>query len=290
MSLQKKTLFMKTNFTSESKQHKIWKTVRRPFRYPSCFTCTWEVYDFGIAGCLKCGAQHVCSNSSVSNTCPLVLCEDGSRVCPITGCVVHELRTSDKDFHETADFHYASTGPIFQLESEIHSIILKFLLSSKAERYRLDENNRQLKKLSMTIRKILKRVKTNVHVPNFCQIISECIYTEKQFRLIYPPSDTLVEECTKQICLCLAELHKFGLHVNSGNRLNSLVIGLLYLLKTGLIYKNQMLLAKVEEVKFCLPYENKLWEYFCISSKVLCETENEIKLLFRERLQDTIET
>ena len=35
----------------------------------------------------------------------------------------------------------------------------------------------------------------------------------------------------------------------------------------------------------CLPFENKLEHYFGISSKAICEVENELKLVFRAHYQ-----
>lgn len=269
---------------AENLQHRVWRTLRRPFRYPSCEVCVWESYDFSMAGCRKCGACHACSLSSVDNACPLVVCEDGSRVCLITGCVVNEVRSGANEFVDTVDLRAAS-APVFCLDDEVLSVVNRLLLSHHADRYRREENTRQAKKLCCTMKKALKLSKRSQYAPNMCQVLAECLGQEKGMRFVLPPSVGLVGECAKQIWLCLADLHAKGVHVSSGNRLTNLVTGLLYLLRSGLVYKNQVLLAAVDEVANCLPFENKLWEYFGISSKVICETENEIKLVFREHLQ-----
>lgn len=264
-------------------QHQVWRTLRRPFRYPSCEKCDWEVYDFSMAGCRKCGACHSCSMSSIGNKCPLVVCDDASRVCTITGTVVNEVRTGQNEFVDTVDLRQ-TCAPVFCLDDEVRAIVSRILNSHHAERYRRDENTRQAKKLCVTMKKCLKSAKRDLHLPNMCQILAESVSQEKGLRFVMPPSQQLVSECSRQIWLCIVDLHSKG-HVTSGNRLTGLVTGLLYLLRTGLVYKNKVLLAAVEEVAHCLPHENKLGEYYGISSKVICETENEIKLVFREHLQ-----
>ena len=57
------------------------------------------------------------------------------------------------------------------------------------------------------------------------------------------------------------------------------------MLKHGLVFRDQVLLTAIPEVDRCLPHENKIEAYFGISSKVICMTENEVKLVFRETYQ-----
>ena len=53
------------------------------------------------------------------------------------------------------------------------------------------------------------------------------------------------------------------------------------MLKNGLLFETRVLLCAIPEVDRCLPHENKI-EAFGISSTVICMTENEVKLIFRE--------
>lgn len=222
--------------------------------------------------------------TSVGNSCPLVLCEDASRVCLITGAVVNEVRTGENEYLDTVDMR-CTAPPTFCLDEEVQNIVNRLLNSTTAEKYRREENTRQARKLCVSMKKVLKATKRSQYTPNLCHVLAESVGQEKGLRFIMPPSHVLVQECARQIWMCLVDLHAKGVHINSGNRLTGLVTGLLYLLRTGLVYKNKVLLAAVDEISQCLPYENKLWEYFGISSKVICETENEIKLVFREHLQ-----
>ena len=85
----------------------------------------------------------------------------------------------------------------------------------------------------------------------------------------------------RQIIACLLDLRAKGVKFVPGPRLDGLVCGLLYLLRTGLTYKSNVLLRPIEEIGPCLPHENRLKTYFNISSKVLTEVENELKLVYR---------
>ena len=73
--------------------------------------------------------------------------------------------------------------------------------------------------------------------------------------------------------------------ITSGGRMQDLVCGMLYMLKSGLSFQNKVLLKAIPELDRCLPHENKIEGYFGVSSKVICMTENEVKLVFRESYQ-----
>ena len=272
--------------------HAIWKTIRRPFRYPSCVKCVWEVYDVNAAGCLKCGANHVCYSNAVDNCCPLETCDDHSRVCTITGQVLREVRHAQNEFLDTAimtreDETSNSGASSFDIEAEVHSTVYKLLQGELAIKYRDEENTRQAKKIATTLHKALRQAKMRGldGLPNVCTFVAEVMNAERNIRFIQEASDDLAEQCTKRIIVCLMNLKGKGVKITSGARIQSLTCGLLYLLRTGLVYGNSILIASIGEISACIPHENKLEAYFGISSKVICETENEIKLVFREHYQ-----
>jgi hypothetical protein len=61
---------------------------------------------------------------------------------------------------------------------------------------------------------------------------------------------------------------------------------LLMMIKYG-PFQNKVLLSAIPEVDRCPPHKNKIEAYFGISesSKVICMTEIEVKLIFRESYQ-----
>lgn len=266
--------------------HCLWYRVRRPFRYPRCHSCVWEVYDANQAGCLKCAKHHMCANNPVDCECPLVLCPDGTRVCSITGLVLPEIHAAAREYVENA-FRPEVSCMSVDIDSEISSIIHRFLLGPRSELCRNKENQKQYQKIQTHMYKQLKQHKLRHPgiLPNMCQILAASMSQEKHWRFIQAASEYLAQQCACQIVLCLLDLKAKGVKITSGARLQDLVCGMLYMLRTGLTYRNRVLLAAIPEIDACLPHENKIELYFGISSKVICMTENEVKLVFREYYQ-----
>jgi hypothetical protein len=279
----------------ETEAHRVWRTLRRPFRYPSCKAHVWEVYDSDAAGCLKCGAMHLCASNAVDCTCPLALCDDLSRVCTITGNVLREVRHANEEYLDTcvaAEGRAHEAGgdclaSVAELEQEVARVVLLLLDGPTARRYRDEENARQARKVSAGLHKALRasKLKGLQGYPCVCRHLAEVVSQERNLRFIGSASRRLAKECVQRILSCLLDLRAKGVRVARGEKLDGLVCGLLYLLRTGLTYRNHVLIGAIEEVAGCLPYENKLEAYFGISSKNICESENMVKLLFRTHYQ-----
>lgn len=267
--------------------HEIWRRVRRPFRIPCCITnCTWEVYDVNQAGCRRCGSHHFCKGNAVDNDCPLILCDDRTRVCSVTGYILPEVRHSTDEYCDTVSY---VERPVctYDLDTEVQSAVATLLLGPRAMRCRQQENARQYTRLAHHMHKQMRAFKlTNPGKwPSVCCILAQALAQEKYWRFIETASEDLVKQCSRNITLCLLELKSSGGKVSSGTRLQDLVCGMLYMLKHGLTFQNRVLLSAIPEVDRCLPHENKIEAYFGISSKVICMTENEVKLIFRESYQ-----
>jgi hypothetical protein len=109
--------------------------------------------------------------------------------------------------------------------------------------------------------------------------------TETPIRWMWTARETLVARSTECISACLGELRHKGMRMHSGARLKTLVVGLLFLLRSGVTYKNLVLMPALPEIAHCLPHETRLEHYFGISSKAICSAENEMKLVFRDWYQ-----
>jgi hypothetical protein len=267
--------------------HALWQRVRRPFRVPACSECQWECYDVDRAGCLRCGREHWCVGNNVDNKCQLIEAEECHRVCQVTGFVLPEVRRSHGEYSDNVSFAYESP-PCTHIEEEVECVVWNFLKSEKARRCMHRENAKQCTKIRHHMYKQLKQFK--LLQPN-CRPVIQVIWAaslaqESSWSFMQPPSTLLVKQSAKQIVECLSTLKSKGMRITSGVRLQTLVCGLLFLLRSGLKYKNSVLLAAIPEIQLCLPHENKLEMYFGISSKIICCVENEIKLVFREVMQD----
>lgn len=274
--------------------HDLWRIVRRPFRYPSCRTCVWEVYDVNQAGCLKCGAHHFCQSNSVDNSCPLIECDDRTRVCQITGVILPEVRHAKEEYIQgapmpkSAPSHPKKHQHGFQdTHEEVVCVVSMFLTGQRARLCREQENAKQNTRLAQHMYRQMKIFKLTHpgQMPNMCCLLGQAINQEKCWRFIEAASEELVMQSAKHITLCLLDMRSKGVKITSGSRMQDLVCGMLYMLKSGLSFQNKVLLKAIPELDRCLPHENKIEIYFGVSSKVICMTENEVKLVFRESYQ-----
>lgn len=269
--------------------HNLWRKVRRPFRYPVCIKCSaWEVYDANQAGCLKCGQHHFCHTNAVDNQCPLIECDDRTRVCTITGFVLPEVRHAKDEFVEGMTYSCSARNSAFQdINTEVTGVVANFLTSARARVCTDNENAKQNMRLAQHMLRQMKNYKFSHpgEMPNVCWILAQAMKQEKYWRFIERASEELVHHSAKHITKCLLAIKGKGVKITSGTRLRDLVCGLLYMLKTGLTYQNQVILPAIPEVERCLPHENKIEVYFGISSKTICMTENEVKFIFRESHQ-----
>lgn len=272
-----------------SGMHEIWRVLRRPFRYPCCKgQCVWEVYDVNQAGCLKCGKHHCCKGNAVDNTCPLIQCDDRTRVCDITGYVLPEVRHAANEFCDTvvhAERHPKPAAP--DMETEVYCATAMLLLGERATKCRELENAKQYARLGAHLHKqmLLFKLAQPDRAPNLCHLLAAAMQQERYWRFIEEASEDLVRHCAGTITGCLRLLKARGAKIMTATRMQDLVCGMLYMLKHGLTFQNRVLLSAIPEVDRCLPHENKIELYFGISSKVICMTENEVKLIFRESYQ-----
>lgn len=233
--------------------HEVWRRVRRPFRYPSCKACVWEVYDANLAGCVRCGRCHECQPNAVDNRCRLVQCEDASRACDITGFVLPEVRHAVREYTDTAPYH-EPTSARPDLEPEVRCIVHGFLHGQRARAGRLAENAKLCARLQQHLYKALKTFK--IRQPgraNLCHMLAAAVGRERNWRFIEEASEPLVDECSRCIARCLLDLQAKGVKLACKHRMRELVCGLLFMLQNGLIFRDQVLLPAIPEVQRCLP-------------------------------------
>jgi len=96
---------------------------------------------------------------------------------------------------------------------------------------------------------------------------------------IAAPTRRLCAFCAQHIARCLRGL---DLRPCAHKRV-SLVVGLLYLMKQGLVIHGIQWLPRCPSLAHCLPHETCLEKGFKLSTKLVCETENEVKLVLRQR-------
>lgn len=270
--------------------HNVWKRVRGPFYHVSCREHKWESYDVQNSGCLLCGSHHHCSNHLGDNKCPLAHTDEGGLCCTISGYCLPTLNLSEKEFVEHVQFathHELSSMQSLSVE-EIYAVVKWFLLGGQSQACKRDEISKLLTKYQFNLIKNLKQRKHDPFrkqspvMPCIVSAIAHALHSVRPKHIKFATEDLCVF-CSTQIFKCLKSIQ---LNNVQGRKVN-VVIGMLYLMKQGLVVQNIQWLPKVTSLSECLPHETSLEKTFQLCMKLVCETENEIKLALRQRIHLT---
>jgi hypothetical protein len=268
--------------------HAIWRQARGPFHTLDCGDKhDWERYDAHKAGCLRCGIEHECSPHLIDSVCPLAHLDDGSVCCTITGFVTPNVRYGKNEYVDHAvrpEEKAATIQP--DIFDEVLGIVQWFLSGAVSVACKQDEVSRTLARCHSLTIKILKQHKMDTskqpqsQLPCLPVILADTLHALRP-RQCSRATAHLCHFCADHITKCLLNLRLGGV---PGKRVG-LVVGLLYLMKQGLTIQNVQWLPRVPSLQQCLPHETCLEKMFKLSMKLVCETENEIKLALRQRVK-----
>lgn len=267
----------------------LWIMVRQPFYVINCLSprChKWEPFDCDAAGCTACGAIHrCCTNVFMNTSCPLEEQIDSSFTCTITGLSIPCIRTAPQQYIDHCSFAPTvdtSKPSPERTENEVACILHTFFSSAKMMRCKARENQKRLAKLNVAAIKVLKQKKASQQhkFPNLIEVITETMHLANvQYSTL--PSHALIQKSAMHIAKCIHDMEITRVLCTRPR----FIIGVLYLMKTGLCINNSFWLPKIPQLLYCLPHENFLEKYFGYSIKIICETENEIKLFLRQKMK-----
>jgi hypothetical protein len=178
-------------------------------------------------------------------------------------------------------------APVVQPDifDEVLGTIRWFLMGPTAIACKQEEVERILARFHATIIKTLKQHKMDTArqipppLPCLPSVLANTI-DAMHLRTCARATPQLCHFCANHIAKCINVLGMGHVHAKRV----SLVVGLLYLMKQGLIIQNVQWLPRVPSLERCLPHETCLEKTFKLSMKLVCETENEIKLALRQRV------
>jgi hypothetical protein len=181
----------------------------------------------------------------------------------------------------------SSTSAVDDLSNEVLSIVEWFLMGTKSVDCKESEVCRVLSRFQSTMVKELKQHKMNDAtngqraLPCLPTIMAQTMHQihPKHMRRATP---FLCKFCAQHISKCVLNLN---MNMSTKNKRFLVVVGLLYLMKQGLTIQNIQWLPCVPTLVECLPHETCLEKTFKLSMKLVCETENEVKLALRQRVK-----
>lgn len=272
----------------------IWLRLRHPFRLPQTgHTCEWERYDYGRAGCTRCGALHRCSGSMVGCQCPLTETDDGGHVCLITGLCISEVRASRCEYVEHSVFEAVKKRPDDEASifDRVNCVVANFLLSPTTVACRRLEHAKYIQKKHQAFWRVLKQCKRDhpYRLPDLCLVVAEVAQSEPPPCGLVPllsgkaqhDPETIVRHSSCGISASIMQIYRMGFRkICQGSKFNSMVIGMLYMTRTGLSAGAAFHLPPTPHIHELLPSETYL-NCLGVSNKVICDTENEIKSCIR---------
>lgn len=135
-----------------------------------------------------------------------------------------------------------------------------------------------------------KSTKHPINLVGMCAVVAHAMRASRVPRLLDEEHlEALASECGAIITdFC----HRFldSMHVVMPPvKMHGFVIGLLYLMRTGVqMWDSIEVLPRVQELRVCLPLESQLQSLLKLSTKIVTESENTIKLSFRSHTRASL--
>lgn len=287
---------------------KAWQSLRQPFILPKGYCSVkphdWEPIAVDMAGCKKCGEIHICNEQEPTN-CNQESIENVT-VCCITGFV---LRTNNfqgnwtfreagsnsgilqSAYGEFSKPRGSTTKEVISLEETrrlcFHLLCSQFTLESFEKEYR--KMTARIKwSFSRHVREYKHNNNNQENPLNIISLISIMMWDDLRGLRFIPTSNTskmrhdLAEKAAiyiyRFICLTSGKRSFHALYHDM--KVSNFCIGLLYMLRTGLVHYNTVVLPCLPKLKHLLPTENQI-DRFGFRSKIITMAENSIKGFFR---------
>ena len=272
----------------------LWRSIADPFIVPEsihrCKTCDWELLDCDVAGCIVCGKIHACKDEK----CPLV-CYEGRQVCELTGFCVRNQLFADNEYMDTVA-HMPSSHQVVhrsiqteQIEHWIHEVLCSEQSRASLEAEGLKRNAR-VKTVFVRLAKQYKTQRQPVNVVRLCTLVAHTVSGVRTPK-IKPPEylKALAAQCIDAavfFCRTFLDMLKC---TPPTLKMQGFVVGLLYLMRTGMcICENVEIVPRIPELHYVLPSENQVKSLFKLSTKIMTEVENIIKMTLRRFTRDQL--
>jgi hypothetical protein len=263
-----------------------------------------------LAGCRACGAMHLCNNE----TCFTSRNSEGHNICHITGLCTKMLNFSDLEYIDTIQDMKIDRNPVNvrkvrasrkkrfrnitlcahqkepvrckpdeKIYDMINMFVWEILCSEQWVRSTTLEYVRYKSKWVNSVIKVLREFKRKCpgQLPIIPDMYSGTIHMMCNTRV--PPNvciedrEILATWCSDNIRHHLMMLAGNFPDIIHASRLRGTVVGLMYLMRCGIIVRGIVVLPRLAILNTILPLETHLPHIFKIKGKVITETENTVK-------------
>jgi len=278
-------------------QIELWKSLRQPFRVPAsvhrCRLLDWELIDCDVAGCTLCGKIHRCLDTV---SCPCVSYE-GRHTCEITGFYARRYVFVDDEFVDTVANVTTQHVPIVRSidREQIESWVEALLCSQEARAAIAQECAKRQARAKAVFIRLAKQAKADRQPLNLVDLATQTAQAMASIRapalLCEAAARSLAAACVEHInSFCRAFLDALRC-TPPAVKMQGFVVGLLYLMRSGLVIcGNVEIVPRVDALALALPSENHVKVVFKMSTKIMTEVENFIKITVksftREKLID----
>lgn len=269
-------------------QIQLWNLIRQPFRVPAkihhCTLCDWELIDCDVAGCLQCGKIHECRDAM---KCPLVAYE-GRHVCEITGFYTRRNVFVDDEFVDTAASVSSCPGRILQkiAPSLVDTWVERLLcsdLTKQSIQQEISKRKQRLKQCFIRCAKLKKVSQDPLNIVDLCTQVAHITSQIRQPRILSALQlQALSAECAAHINFFCSKFFEHFNVVLPNSKISGFVVGFLYMMRHGLImYNNVIIVPHVSILNNVLPSESQIKTLFHLSTKIMTEIENCVKITLR---------
>lgn len=273
----------------------LWHALRRPFALTPemcrVHKCEWEKIDMGIMGCRLCSTIHKCC----IETCPVTQSQDAT-VCMLSGlCLTNTNFVQDDYSDRVAPYIFCSSNRAAKrliTPDQIREMATYVLLSHKAETAFGIEVRRRAQRMSNSITTLLENQQPNTET-NVIRLLESIQgnFTQQNKLLCAFHTDLrkiVLEKIVTNVSHIINTCQWQWLKNIRPMELRMYVIGLIYLMRTGVSIFNIQVIPCVEYLAYLLPTENLLENMFDYKSKHITDIENKFKFFFRQISHETL--
>jgi hypothetical protein len=271
--------------TLDERVDSIWRLARQPFtltRAPRLpHACKWEVFASGRAGCMLCGAIHVCD----ALTCRNQISMDDSVLCAVTGAFlsrVYGVETwSDRSICSSLE-RKSKNELNYDVETHLHDL----LLSANARAYSAFEQSNYLTRATAFLEPRPSEPRPSGGRVRECVVdvladIVQSLPWRVPVEFCAAERERVVKACAAAIAPSAATLFRNRHFKICRANQKAIVFGLVYLLRSGVMNEAQVVLPRMAELSGLLPLEIHLKAFFGVSPSSITDTENRLKFVIR---------